>query len=88
MDVQWELVFRRWSFMDHGYIIGHCLIFIDAEESRIGADKAFVENSARQGVEVLVFQGFQVPAGDLGGFRDLIQSNSPHFPIPPELIAK
>ena len=48
-------------------VVGNRLIFIESDMTGVGAHKAFVENTARQLVEVFFFEGLQHPHSDFCG---------------------
>src|SRR5208282_4215103 len=54
-------------------VFNNGLIFVEANETRIGADEAFVENAPGQLAEVILFQRLQHAGPDLGGEGNLLQ---------------
>jgi len=86
--IQGKLVLRRRLLVGGRGVVRHSLFFIDAQIARVRANKPFIEDAAWKKIEVFVFQSFQMPPGNLGGFRDFLQSDTPHFPFAPQPFAK
>ncbi len=54
-------------------IVGDSLFFVEADLAGIGAHEAFIEDSARELVEMLVLQRAQHAGTDLGGIGDGVE---------------
>jgi hypothetical protein len=54
-------------------VLGNGLIFIEANEAGIGADKALIEDASGQLIEPILFQCLQHARADLGGAGNLLQ---------------
>ncbi|HXO37200.1 MAG TPA: hypothetical protein VN872_01105, partial [Candidatus Acidoferrum sp.] len=67
---------------------GDGLVFVNAKKMRISADETLIEDPTRKLIEMLPFERFQVPAGDLGGLRNFIQGDASHLPFAPKPITK
>ncbi len=73
-------IFTRFGFCGNGrevagrlQVFGNGLIFVEANETRIGANEAFVENASGQLAEVILFQRLQHAGADFGGDGNLLQ---------------
>lgn len=64
---------NRWGIAGRLEIISDCLIFIEANEARISADKSFVENASGQLVELVFFQRLQHAGTDFSGDGNLLE---------------
>jgi len=53
-------------------VVGDGLIFVQSYMTGVGSHETFVENAARQLVEVFFFQGLQHALSDFGGGGDLL----------------
>jgi len=63
------------------HVIAEGLFFVKADVARICAYKSFIENSARKLFELLLFQGAEQAGPDLRGQSDVIERNTPLFPL-------
>src|SRR5690242_16065491 len=88
MDFKRELVFRRSFFRVNSGIIRDCLLFIDPDETGVGANKALVEDTPRQRREVFALQSLKVAPGYFGGFGYLVERDAPHLALAFQLVAK
>ena len=89
-----DLGFRLGVWRDSGalsggfQIVGNRLILIQPYMAGIGSHKAFVENTARQLVEVFVLQGLQHAGANLGGEGNLIQRDGTLFAFELQSLTK
>jgi len=88
VNFQGELVFGRERLGAGRGIIGDRLVFVNAQKAGVSAHEALIEDAAGKRVKVFLFQGLQMAARDLGGFRDFGQGNTPHLPFAPQPFAK
>jgi hypothetical protein len=54
-------------------VIGDGFFGVEAEVFGVGADESFVEDSARELIEVFLFDGLQHAGADLGDVRNVIE---------------
>ena len=66
---------NRWGITRSLQVVGYSLILVEANETRISADKAFVEDASRQLVELVFFQRLQHAGADLGGDGNLLEGD-------------
>ena len=71
-----------------GEIAPDPFFLIEAYDPGVFPDHAFVEDPARENIEVLLFEGYQVAVADFGDPRNGVQSDSAEFPLLPQCIAE
>lgn len=54
-------------------IVGDCIFVVEAEVLGVGPNESFIEDAARQLIEVFFFDGLQHARTDLGDARDVIE---------------
>src|SRR6266853_6656403 len=69
-------------------IVGNCLVFVEAKEAGIGADKALVEDATGQLVEFILLQRLKHADSDLGGDGNLLQGDVALFALLFQFLTK
>ena len=87
-NLQRERLFRLGRRRIGGKIIGYRLLFINTQKACVCPDKAFVEDTARESIELFPLQGFQMATHDPGGSGYFIQSNTSHLSFSPQPVTK
>ena len=71
-----------------GEVASDPLLLIQADYPGIFPHHAFVENPARENIEVLLFQGYQVTVADLSDPGNGVQRDPAELPLLPQCIAE
>src|SRR5690242_19360157 len=77
-----------WILTGGLHIVGHGLVFIQADVPRIGANEPFIENPSRKLIEVIFFEGPEHAGSDLGRGGNLVQRNAAGFALVFEPVAE
>ncbi len=82
-----DVVCRLAMFAQIARVTFNRLAFVVADTPRVGLYKTAVEDTSRQALVVIRFDGFEIVDGDSGLIADFAQANTSLFPSESQLFA-
>lgn len=78
----------RGSLVNSLQIFGYRFVLVNPDTLGIGTNIGLVKDPARQQLKLLLFQGKEQTAADLGGGDDFVEGNAAHLPFPTQTLTK
>src|SRR5579883_427658 len=88
LDPAYVVIFKLAAFLVGGHEAIDPGIFVKADNARIAAHDALVENTAGEGIKMLFFESKQVAAADLGDICNRLERDAAGFPLSPQIFAE